>query len=722
MSYAALALLILGLALAALLGAWCTRRWGRRGGYGEQEHWRTLFDSSPIPTYAYDLHRMVLVAVNQTLCERYGYTAQELIGQPLRQLHAASEWEELRAVVTGLQSTQDAQFRRRWTHRQRSGAEIPVEVFSRPMRRAGAAIRVVVAVDITEKLHAEQALASQQRFQESLLETLPVPVFYKDRQGRYLGVNAAFVALLGRPREYFVGKSVWEIAPAATAQIYHDADEALYARPDAVQVYDAHIHSGTQGRREVIFTKSVFLDHRGAPGGLVGVVMDVTAQRASEQAVRESESRLAQILHNSPLPVFAIDAEHRMVVWNPACEYTFGVSASAMLGTTRHWSVFYPHERPCMADIVLDGGTQADIERYYHGRYRRSTLNPEAFEAEDYFPHLGEGGRWLYFTASPLRDGAGKVVGAIETLMDISALKRAQQEVQQFNIELEDKVRARTAELAQANESLRQATQQLVQSEKLAALGHVVAGVAHELNTPVGIVLTAASALHHHAQALQTEMQGSTGLRRASLNSFLERSLEACALMERNAQRAAELVRNFKEVALDRASARRRSFALHTVVAETLAALDNALQAKACAVQATVDEHIELESYPGALSQILTHLVMNTLQHGLEGRTQGRIRLHAYATGRAVELLFEDDGAGMAAQARHRAFDPFYTTKLGQGGSGLGLYIVYNLATGVLGGSVELHSEAGAGVRFLLTLPLVAPFHDESYNSMSGFL
>lgn len=687
-----------------------------------KERWHTLYDSSPIPTYAYDLNSLALIAVNQTLCEHYGYSAQELIGQPVTRLHIAAEWDELQAVVTGLRTSQDTQFRRRWIQCKRSGEEVPVEIFSRPLRRAGAHIRVVAAVDISEKLRAEQALASQQRFQDSLLETLPVPVFYKDRQGRYLGVNAAFVQMMGRPREFFVGHSVWDIAPAATAQVYHDADEALFDAPDTVQVYDAHVHSGTQGRREVVFTKSVFYDHRGAPGGLVGVVMDVTAQRASEQAVRESESRLAQILHNSPMPVFVIDAEHRVLVWNPACEYTFGVPASTMLGSTRHWSAFYPRERPCMADIVLDGGAQSDVERYYHGRYRPSSLNPEAFEAEDFFPHLGEQGRWLYFTASPLRDGTGQVVGAIETLMDISALQRAQQEVQQFNTELEDKVRARTAELAQAHEHLRQATQQLVQSEKLAALGSVVAGVAHELNTPVGIVLTAATALHHHARNLQAEIEGATGLRRASLNDFIARSLEACDLIERNAQRAAKLVGNFKEVAVNRTSMPRRHFALHTVVDEVRSTLNDTLRAHACTVETDIPNDIALDSYPGALAQILNHLVMNTLQHGLEGRGQGHIRLQAQQHAQTVELRFEDNGAGMAAQARHRAFDPFYTTKLGQGGSGLGLYIVYNLATGILGGTVELHSEEGAGVRYVLTLPLVAPEPGADLNSSSGFL
>lgn len=711
--------LTLGVAVGALGVVW-VGQW-RRSKLDVRD-WRTLFDSSPIPMYAYNLDTERLLAVNETLCERYGYRAQELVGGPLARLHIESQHAELHDVVVALRGSHDAHFRRRWIQRKRSGDEIPVEIFSRPLRQDGARVRVVAAIDISEKLQAEQALASQQRFQQSLLETLPVPVFHKDRRGRYLGVNAAFVRLMGRPSDAFVGKTVWEIAPPATAQVYHDADEALYAHPEAVQVYDAHVLSQSAGRRDVVFTKAVFHDHSGALGGLVGVVMDVTVQRASQQALRESESRLAQILHNSPLPVFVIDAQHQLVVWNPACEYTFGVPASAMLGTTRHWSAFYPTERPCMADIVLDGGTQVEIDRYYHGLYRHSTLNPEAFEAEDYFPRLGEGGRWLYFTASPLRDGAGRVVGAIETLMDISALKRAQQDVQQFNVELEAKVAERTAELGQANESLRQATQQLVQTEKLAALGSVVAGVAHELNTPVGIVLTAVTTLQHQANAFQAELNSGLAVRRANLNAFIAASLHACELIERSAVRADQLIRNFKEVAVDPSHARRRRFGMRTVVDEIFATLQSALQRAAVEVEIDIASTIVLDSYPGALGQILTHLVMNSLQHGFEGCERGRIAMRAHVQDAMVVLHYEDDGAGMGAQAAHRAFDPFYTTKLGQGGSGLGLYIVYNLATGMLGGSVALQTREGAGVHFTLNLPLVVPEKGSAPSSECGFL
>lgn len=569
------------------------QRWRlRRPAPGDDALWHTLFDSYPAPSYAYDLDTLRLVAVNETLCERYGYQASELLHQPVTLLHVASELDDLHRVIRGLRDSHDTQFRYRWTHRKRSGELVPVEIMSRPLRRGGADIRVVTATDISEKLHAEQAL-------------------------------------------------------------------------------------------------------------------------------RESESRLAQILHNSPTPTFVIDAQHRITVWNPACEYTFGIPAADMLGTTRQWTVFYDVERPCMADVVLDGGGLTEIERLYHGRYRVSPLNPLAFDAVDYFPKLG---RWLLFTAAPLRDSKGAVVGAIESIIDLSEQKRAQEQVERLNSDLEHKVLQRTNELAQANEHLRQAMQQLVQSEKLAALGSVVAGVSHELNTPLGIVLTAATSLQHQARQLQGELSNPAGLRRTTLMQFIGDSIEATGLMERNIERAAALVRNFKDVAMDPSSSQRRSFSLRSVVDDAVRGLHDALAQGHHQVTVDVAATLVLDGYPGALHEILTKLLENSALHGFEGRPGGTVAIAAHADTDTLHLFYQDDGLGMEATAVNRAFEPFYTTKLGQGGSGLGLYTVYNLATGLLGGCVQLDSTPGTGARFHFTLPLCAPEHEEHTLSIDGFL
>lgn len=250
---------------------------------------------------------------------------------------------------------------------------------------------------------------------------------------------------------------------------------------------------------------------------------------------------------------------------------------------------------------------------------------------------------------------------------------------------------------------------QLVQTEKLASLGSLVAGVAHELNTPLGNVLTVATTLRERAHAFQAEVERGEGLRRSTVRDFVDGSLDATALIERNAQRAGDLIGNFKQVAVDQTSTRRRTFGLREVFEETLSTLRPALRGTAHEVQLEIGDDIVLDSFPGPLEQIISNLVMNSLLHGFEARDHGHIRIRAERVGDAVRLDYVDDGHGMNATVVQQAFDPFFTTKLGRGGSGLGLYIVYNLTTAVLGGTVSLVSEPGQGARFEFTLPLVAP-------------
>lgn len=681
-------------------------------------HYRMLFDDNPNPMYVYDVDSLELLAVNETLLTSYGYAgAEELIGKSVLTLHTEIEREAVRQVIGHLATSGGRQYKRRWLHRRKNGDGVPVEIFSQPTHYGGHRARLVVARDLGDQVRAEMELLSQQHFRESLLEALPLPVFYKDRRGRYLGLNEAFLRFFGAEREQLVGKTAWDIAPPELAAKYQAADDELYAAPEQTQVYSAQVATKTNGLREVVFTKAVFRDHGGQIAGLVGTVLDVTEQEGAARALRESEARLAQILENSPLPIFVIDAEHRLVVWNPACERNFGPSAAEMLGTRRAWAAFYPSERPVMADIVLAGGREPEVARYYEHRYRRSTYNPEAFEAEDFFPHLGDKGRWLYFSASPLRDSAGKVVGAIETLLDISERKQAEAAARELNERLEARVVQRTEDLARANEELRLAMRQLVQTEKLASLGSLVAGIAHELNTPLGNVLTVATTLRDRSEEFAATVAGGEGLRRSTINDYTGGCLEAARIVERNARRAAELIGNFKEVAVDQTSARRRRFDLRAVIDELLSTLQPTLRRTAHRIDVQVAPGIMLDSYPGPLEQILGNLIMNSLLHGFEHVAAGVIVIHAEGGEDEVRLRYTDNGCGMSDEIAQQAFDPFFTTKLGKGGSGLGLYIAYNLTTAVLGGSIALRSETGEGVDFELVLPKSAPWLAEQRES-----
>ncbi len=277
------------------------------------------------------------------------------------------------------------------------------------------------------------------------------------------------------------------------------------------------------------------------------------------------------------------------------------------------------------------------------------------------------------------------------------------------------KERQREAELIKARQNAEKAlrdltdTQEsLIQAEKMASLGQLVAGVAHEINTPVGITLTAASFLAERTTELSAAMAGA-GIRRSDLDRYVGQAAETTALMLANIQRAADLIQGFKQVAVDQTSGERRAFDLATYIDEVLVSCGPMLRKTRHRVVAECPDGLAVEGYPGALSQVLTNLVVNALTHAYGPDDAGTLRIEVTrGDPDTVELTFADDGRGIPAEHRDRIFDPFFTTRRGQGGSGLGLHIVYNLVTAVMGGTVAVDS-GDTGTTIRIRFPRVAP-------------
>jgi len=293
-------------------------------------------------------------------------------------------------------------------------------------------------------------------------------------------------------------------------------------------------------------------------------------------------------------------------------------------------------------------------------------------------------------------------------------LERMREALAAHVFELETRVDERTQELTTVNKTLLgtleqlQATQNhLVQSEKLAALGALVAGVAHELNTPVGNGLTVASSMRDSCARLQRAID--SGITRDELDEFVSDLTDGAALVCRNLDNAAELVRGFKQVAMDRTSAKRRQFSLRDVLQEVIITLSPAFKHTPYKIELDVPASIKPDSFPGPLGQVVTNLLENARLHGFLDRDAGVIAIHARSNGSDVVLVVEDDGCGMSPQVVSHIFDPFFTTKLGKGGNGLGMHIVHNIVEGVLGGCIEVHALEGEGSAFHITFPLTAP-------------
>ncbi len=246
---------------------------------------------------------------------------------------------------------------------------------------------------------------------------------------------------------------------------------------------------------------------------------------------------------------------------------------------------------------------------------------------------------------------------------------------------------------------------ELLQAEKMAALAHLVAGVAHEINTPVGTTLTAASHILDQTGALERQLADGS-LRRSDLRAYLESVRDAAELVQSNTNRTASLIGSFREVAVDQTQDERRGFDLCAYLHEAGDSLRPRLERAGHAIRVACDETIPCDSYPAALFRILSHLVDNATAHAYAEGEAGTLAI----AGRRVddgtaEIVFSDTGCGMDAGDRERAFEPFYTNRRGEGHSGLGLHIVFNLVTRILGGSVGLHSTPGEGTTVRLRLP-----------------
>lgn len=269
---------------------------------------------------------------------------------------------------------------------------------------------------------------------------------------------------------------------------------------------------------------------------------------------------------------------------------------------------------------------------------------------------------------------------------------------------------------------LQETQQQLIEAEKLAALGSMVAGIAHEINTPLGISVTAASTLDDDtATLLQAYRSGH--FTRPALEAYFQTAEQSSRLILNNLQRASYLVNSFKQISVDQLQAERRLFNFAAYLTEILQSLEPTLKHSKHQIMLEGSNQLSLVSYPGALSQIITNLVLNSIKHAYPAQLTGILTLRWYIQENQFTLQYSDNGCGIAAHHLHRIFEPFFTTARGRGGTGLGLHIVYSLVTQQLSGQITCESQLGAGTTFTIKLPVIAPmakFREEPKSSTNG--
>ncbi len=278
-------------------------------------------------------------------------------------------------------------------------------------------------------------------------------------------------------------------------------------------------------------------------------------------------------------------------------------------------------------------------------------------------------------------------------------------EIERLNQTLEEKIEERTFELHEAMDKLVMAQQHLISSEKLAAVGSLVAGVSHEISTPIGVGVTAVSHLEGEVKAVE-EKYLEKHMKRHDFESFLSSSKELTDVISLNLKKAAALIHSFKRVAVDQAREEKQGFNVIEYIEEILIALSPELKKGSYKIAINCAEDMGITSYPGALSQILTNLIMNSLIHGFKDKREGDIEINVEKEGELLELDYKDNGCGISSECIGKIFEPFYTTGKDKGYTGLGLNVVYNLVTSKLNGSINCESELGKGVRFIISFNL----------------
>lgn len=400
------------------------------------------------------------------------------------------------------------------------------------------------------------------------------------------------------------------------------------------------------------------------------------------------------LLNNVPTAIASFDAQSVLRSCNQRYADFFAKNVSDIVG--KHIDDYIPslaleQMRPYW-DQALQGKTQT---------YRRFNVHPVTNELT-----------WLDATVTPEFDGA-VVTGLYAVLMDVTDKVQAEAEIQALNTDLEARVTRRTRELEKTLEELHASREELLRSQAKASLSALVASVSHELSTPIGNGVLVASTLRDTSQKLQQQLQDNQ-LRRSTLTELNSSLNEGSRLLLSNLARAETLLKNFKQMSADQVSEQRRTFDLARVISEVVVSLNPSLKRQSHVIVQDVPEGISMDSLPGPLGQVIINLINNAYMHAFEGRNDGILTISTEVQEETVTLRFSDNGVGIAPEVLPNLFEPFFSTKIGHGGTGLGMSIVEGIVRKTLGGSMSVQSTLGVGTTFDVRIPKRAPCTGEA--------
>jgi PAS domain S-box-containing protein len=544
--------------------------------------------------------------------------------------------------------------------------------------------RTLVDADAAREA-AVHALAEQRLAEESyrkLFEGSVDGIYVTTPAGALLNANPALARIMGYDAPEQMINSVSDIAhtiyvhPAARAEY-----QLLMQRDGMVREFEYQVRARDDAVLWLSDSATAVRNEAGEVVRYEGTVRDITDQKRAEDAVAEGRRLLQQVIDTVPAMINVKDRQLRYVLMNRYMAGIFGVEPADAIGRTT-------------TDLMSRYGAQKTDE---NDKRVLASGKGLGFYEEEYLDSSGNLRQWLV-NKLPLLNADGEIEQIVTVALDIGERKRGEQEMRKAKDAAEAALR-----------NLRETQNSLIEAEKLAALGRLVAGVAHEVNNPVGISLTVASSLERKTALFAAEVARGE-IRRSRLNEFLETSRDASSQLVANLNRAAELITSFKQVAADRNYSDQRIFDLGDLTEQVVMSLRPGLRKHHLTLTVDCQPNLIMNSYPGPYGQVLTNLFLNSVAHAFPDGKPGTINIQVRESGKDnVEVIFSDNGCGMSLDVRRRAFDPFFTTRRDQGGTGLGLHIVYSIVTNRLGGRLDLDSEPGGGTRIQLILPRVAP-------------
>jgi len=384
---------------------------------------RDVLKNMHFGVYTFDIEGR-FTFVNDVVVERTGYPREWFSGKSLFDFVRPEEREEVRrhfeASIRGEQAPPYE-----FAYYKASGNISWVQVNTTPIWEKGCITGVLgVLLDVTKRRRSEHARRESEEKYRMLFEDSMDAIFITDRKGKIVDANRSFLDLFGYPEGEAIGMDVIEMyANGGDREIFVKAmKEKGY-----VKDYELKLKKKDGTMMDCLLTGNTHRAHGGAIISYQGIVRDESGKRELEKALHDSEEKMRSIINGSPIPQFIIDGNHTVVYWNKALEAVSGINAGDMVGTKRHWKAFYQTERPCMADLIVDGA-EAAICNWYKGKNKDEEpgiLNG-SYKAMDFFQELGAEGKWLYFAAATIRDSQGNIVGAVETLEDVTEYKTAE--------------------------------------------------------------------------------------------------------------------------------------------------------------------------------------------------------------------------------------------------------------------------------------------------------